>query len=181
MLFEQFEVEVSTLGERLFHIRVQVQRQQTATVVGAKRDFAARVGGNGAEPFVAIAVRQGFSDDGVPKQHARFGGQPGIVDNLFPKRGGLDFFGELGLVGIDGELLAINAVAQGGIHEGIVDAYRNVGTRNFTLFGLGVDKVFGIGMLDGDRQHQRTAAAVLGHFAGTVRIPFHKRNDARRG
>ena len=44
MFFKQVEVEIGILTERVHDIRIQVDRQQSAAVVRAKRYLAARIG-----------------------------------------------------------------------------------------------------------------------------------------
>ena len=56
MLFEEVEIEVGILGERIDYIRLEVDGQQTARIVRAKWNFTARVGGNRTIAKVGIAV-----------------------------------------------------------------------------------------------------------------------------
>ena len=68
-----------------------------------------------------------------------------------------------------------------GFHKFVFNFNRYVGPGNFALFQFCIDKAFRVGVFDGNRKHKRSAATVLGHFAGRVGIAFHKRNDSGRG
>ena len=69
----------------------------------------------------------------------------------------------------------------GGAHEIVVNLDGDVGARHLARVDLGVDEALGVGMLDGEREHQRAAAAVLRHLARRVRIALHEGHDTRRG
>ena len=178
---EFIEVERSLLRERLVDVAVQVDRQQAATVVRAQRNFAARVRRNGAESEVGVAVRHRFAQDGVPEQHARFGGLPCVEDDFVPQCARVDVFLVHRLVGIDRELLVVFFAVDYGVHEFVVDLDRNVRSGYFAGFDFGVDEVFCVRVFYRQRQHQRAAPSVLRHFARRVRISLHERHDPRRG
>jgi predicted dinucleotide-binding enzyme len=46
---------------------------------------------------------------------------------------------------------------------------------------LGIDKLLRIGVLDRDREHQRSTTTILCNLAGRVRVTLHKRNNTCRG
>ena len=168
------------LLERVVHIAQQVERQQAARIVGAERDFTAGVGRNRHEALVGIAVGHAFADDRIPEQYARLGRLPGIVDDLVPELPGVDILLVPGGIGIDRELLVVFLAGDGGTHELVVDLDRNVGARDLARVDLGVDETLGIGVLDRQREHQRTAAAVLRHLARRVGVTLHEGDDTRR-
>ena len=177
---ELVEIELRILLERVVHIAQQIERQQAARIVGAERDFTAGVGRNRHEALVGIAVGHAFADDRIPEQYARLGRLPGIVDDLVPELPGVDILLVSGVVRIDRELLVVFLAGDGGTHELVVDLDRNVGARDLARVDLGVDETLGIGVLDRQREHQRTAAAVLRHLARRVGIALHERHDTRR-
>ena len=148
VLLELGEVELGLLGKRIVDIGQQIERQQTARIVGTQGNFAARIGRNRDETLVGIAIGDALADDRIPEQHARFGRLPSIVDDLLPQLPGVDLLLVLGLVGTDGELLPVLLAGDGGTHELVVDLDRDVGAGNFAGVDLRVDEPLGIGMLD---------------------------------
>ena len=84
MLAESRHVEGGVVGEGVIDIAIEVHGDQTAAVIRAERDFAARVGGNRLEAFVLVTVGDRLSADVVPEEDAGFGGFPRIVDDLVP-------------------------------------------------------------------------------------------------
>ena len=177
MLAEQFHIEMSLRRERVFHITIQVQRQQTAAVVRTQRNLPARIGRNRPESQVGIAIRHRLADNRIPKKHTGFGRLPSIVDNLVPQLAGIDFLSKPRLVGIDRVLLHERLVFDHCLHEFIGQLHRNVGSRHLAFLHLGIDELFRIRMLDTDAQHQRAAAAVLRHLARGIGVTFHERHD----
>ena len=174
------EIERRLRGEGFVDVAVKIQRQQTARVVGAERNFAARIGRDGVEPFVGIAVGDAFAQDRIPEQHARLGRLPCVVDDLLPQRSGVYILLVHRFLGVDGELLVIGFAGDGRAHELVVDLDRDVGARHLRRVHLGVDEALGVGVLDRDGQHQRTAAAVLRHLARRVGVTLHEGDDTRR-
>ena len=73
MLLEQVEVEVRIGCEGVDDVGVEVDSQQSATVIGTEGDLAAGVGGDGAEAEVGVGVGHGFAQDGIPEEHAWLG------------------------------------------------------------------------------------------------------------
>ena len=72
MLFEQFKIEIGIRFERIHHIRVEVNSEQTAGVVWAQGDFTTWIGRYSAVSQVCITVGYGFLQNGIPEQYARF-------------------------------------------------------------------------------------------------------------
>ena len=175
---EKVEVELGLRRERIFHISVEVDGQQTAAVVRAQRNFTAGVGGDGGKAFVGIAVGHRLADYGVPEKHTGFGHRPCVSNNLIPKGAGVYLFDKLRIGRIDGVLLNEGLVFDGATHKFVGDFHRDVGTSDFAHCRLGVDKLFGVGVFDGDAEHKRAASSALRHLAGGVGETFHKRHYA---
>ena len=100
------------------------------------------------------------------------------MDDLLPEFPGVDVLLVFGIVRLDRELLVVFLPGEGRTHEIVVDLDRDVGARHLARVDLGVDEPLGVGVLD--REHQRTAAAVLRHLARRVRVTLHEGHDARR-
>ena len=181
MRLEPVKIELRLLGEGVVHIAQQVHRQQAARIVGAERNLAAGVGRNRHEALVGIAVGHALADDRIPEQHARLGRLPCVVDDFIPEFLGVDVLLVFGMVRLDRELLVVLLARDRGAHEFVVDLDRDVGARDLARIDLGVDETLGVGMLDRQREHQRSAAAVLRHLARRVGIALHERNDTRGG
>ena len=181
MAAELVEVELRLRGEGVVHIAVQVYRQQAAAVVGTERNLAAGVGGYRAEAFVGIAVGYRLTDDGIPEEHAGFGALPGVVDDFVPQRAGIYLLDVHRVVRIYREFLHVLLVVEDGTHEFVVYLDGDVGARYLARLHFGVDEIFRIRVLDGEREHQGAAPAVLRHFAGGVGVAFHEGNDTGRG
>ena len=180
VFLEELEIEVCFGSERIFHITEKIHCQQAAAVVGAERDFAAGVGGYSSEAEIVVAVGDTFADYCVPEQNARFSALPGVVDNLPPKGGGVYLLDYRGGVGMNGILLAVGAVFRRRFHEFVVDTDADIRAGDFPFDHLGVDKVFGVRMFDRGREHQRTASATLGYFAGRIAVALHEGHKAGR-
>ena len=140
MLREEVEIKLGLRRERILHISIEVDGQQTAGIVGTQGYLAAWIGGNGAESEIGVAVGHRFAGDGVPEKHARLGRFPCVVDDFRPESLGVDLFLDVGILGIDGELLYVGTLLGGGFHEFIVDAHRHIGAGHFSFGHLGVDK-----------------------------------------
>ena len=181
MRLEPVEIELRLLGEGVVHIAQQVHRQQAARIVGTERNLAAGVGRNRHEALVGIAVGHALADDRIPEQHARLGRLPCVVDDFIPEFLGVDVLLVFGMVRLDRELLVVLLACDRCAHEFVIDLDRDVGARDLARIDLGVDETLGVGMLDRQREHQRSAAAVLRHFARRVGIALHERNDTRGG
>ena len=178
---EQVVVETRVGRERVDDIRVKVDGQEPARVVRAQRYLAAGVGRDGAEAQVGIAVGQALTDDSVPEEHSRLSALPGVVHNLAPKVLGADFLSVLGRVAVDGELLHVRAVVDGGLHEVVVYLHRYIGPSHLAFGHLGVYERLAVRMLYAHRKHERTAPAVLRHLTGRVAVALHERHEACRG
>ena len=174
-------VERSLGGKWLIDIAVKVQRQQAAAVVGAQRNLATRVGRNGAETLVGIAVGDTLAQHSVPEQATRLGTLPRIVDNLLPQSCCVNLSLKQWLIRVDGELLYILLATLNAAHKLVIDLNRHVSTSHLTLNSLGIDKFLGIGVFDRKGKHQSTTAAILSHLASRVRVALHKGNDTGRG
>ena len=181
MRFEALEVEAGLLREGFVHIAEEVDGQQTARVVGAEGNLAAGVGRDRHEALVGIAVGDALADNRIPEEHAGFGRLPGVVDNLLPQLAGVDILLVERRGRINRELLVVGLALDGGTHELVVDFDGDVGARHLARVDLGVDEALGVGVLDGERQHQRTTAAVLRHLARRVGVALHEGDDTRRG
>ena len=174
------EVEIGLFGERIYYIAKQIDAKQTATVVRTERNFATWVGANCGKAQVGVTVGDAFTQYGVPEKHAWFCALPCVVHDFIPQRLGRDFFFHLRIVAIDGELLHVWFVVYGCLHKVIVDFHRHVCTRHLAFGHLRVDESFAVGMLNANRQHQRTTSSVLRHFACGVAVTFHKGHKTRR-
>ena len=102
------------------------------------------------------------------------------MDNLPPKGGGVYLLDYRGGVGMNGILLAVGAVFRRRFHEFVVDTDADIRAGDFPFDHLGVDKVFGVRMFDRGREHQRTASATLGYFAGRIAVALHEGHKAGR-
>ena len=69
MFTEQIEIEMSFAGKRIHYIGVEIDGEKSAAVVRTERDFSARIRGNRSESKIRIAVRNGFSQDRIPKEN----------------------------------------------------------------------------------------------------------------
>ena len=180
MLSELLEVEGSLRGKRIVDIRIQIERQQSATVVRTQRNFTARIGRNRLVAHIGITVGHRLANDGIPEKHTGFCRLPSIVNDFLPKRFGINRLIENRVVATDGELLLIRSFSLNGTHKLIVDFYRHIGSGNFSLFHLGINESLGIGMLDTYRKHQGAASAILSHLTGRIAVTLHKRNQSGR-
>ena len=174
------EVEIGLFGKRINHIAKQVYAKQATTVVRTERNFATRISADRAKTQVGIAVGDAFAQYGVPEKHARFCTLPCVMYDFFPQRLGRNFFLHLRVVAFDGELLHIRLIVYGCLHKVVVYFHRHVRARNLTFGHFRVDKGLAVGMLNANRQHQRTTPSVLCHLARRIAVTFHKRHKPRR-
>ena len=100
------------------------------------------------------------------------------MHDLLPQIFGTDGLLHVRIVTVHWELLHIQLIIDGCLHELIIDLHTDVGTRHLTLGHLSVDESFTVGMLDTHGEHQRTASAVLRHLTGTVAVTLHERNES---
>ena len=177
---EQLVVEVGILRKRVLDIRVEVDAEQAARVVGTQGYLATGICRHGAEAQVGIAVGDALSEYSVPEQHTGFGALPGVVHYLLPQRLGRNLLAHHRILTIDGELLHIRLVLRSTAHELVVNLHAHVSARHLALSHLCIDKGFCVGVLDADRQHQGSTTSVLGHLARTITIPLHKGHQSRR-
>ncbi len=181
MVLEKFGVELSMVGEGVVHVTVQIYGDQTAAVIGAERNLAAGIRADRAVSQIRITVGHRFAENGIPEEDSRFRRFPGIVDYFLPQCGSVYLLGDLRRFRIDGVFLDIRSSSQRGTHEFVIHLHGNIGTGHLAEFHLGIDERFGIGMLDGNGQHQSSAASVLGHFTGGVGVSLHERYHTGRG
>ena len=181
MVAELVEIEAGFGREGIVNIAVQVYGYQTAAVVRAQWYLAAGVGGDGAVAEVGIAVGHTLAQDGVPEQHTGLCRGPGVVDNLVPQLAGINLLTHQRIGRVDRVLLHKRLAVAHTPHKLIRNLHAHIGTRNLALLQLGVDKLLGIGVLDADAQHQRTATAALCHLAGGVAVALHKGDDTCGG
>ena len=85
MLNKEPGVEIGFTGEGIYDIAVKVDGHQPAAVVGAQGDLSARVGREGFESLVGIAVGNGFAENGIPEKNSRFSRFPCIMNNFVPE------------------------------------------------------------------------------------------------
>ena len=103
------------------------------------------------------------------------------MDNLLPQFGRVNLLCVLGIIGTDRILLHVGRAVLGSLHEIIIYLHGDIGSGDFSFRHLGIDELFGVGVFDGDGQHQGTATTILGHFAGGVGEALHERHHTRRG
>ena len=180
MLLEQLKIEICIFSEWVHHVRVQVDSQQTAGVIRAQRNLTTRVGSYCAESQVCIAIRNRFTQNGVPEQYARLCRLPCIVYNLLPQVAGNNFFLHFGVITINRILLNVRLAINSCLHECIVNFYRNIGSCNFSFSHLGIDECLCIRVFDSHRQHQGATSSVLCHLSGGVGVALHKRHESCR-
>ena len=181
MLAELVEVKVSILREGLFDIGIEIDGNESAAVVRTKGNLAARIGRDGAETQVGIAVGHSLTGDGVPEEHARLGTLPSIVNDFLPKLRSVNRLGVNGFLAVDRILLGIFATLRNRLHELVVDTHRHIGAGHLAFGHLGIDKRLRVRVLNAHGEHQGTTTAVLSHLAGRVGVAFHKGNKSRRG
>ena len=121
MLLEEVEVELCLLGKGVLYIAQEVERQETAAVVGAQRNLATGVGRYGAEALVGVAVGHTLTNDCIPEQYAGLCRLPSVVDNLVPKLLGIDILLYDRILRADGELLTVGATLSGSAHKLVVN------------------------------------------------------------
>ncbi len=181
MLVEKVKIEISILRKRIHHIRIQIHRQQAATVIRAQRYLPARIRRHRLKAQVRIAIRYRFPDNRIPEQYPRLGRLPRVMHDFLPYFLGIDTLGHLRVLGIDRVSLYKRLPGNRSPHKLIADFYRDIRTGNLALRHLGIDKRLRIRMLYRHAQHQRPATSVLSHLPCRVGITLHKRNQARRG
>ena len=181
VLLEQLVVEVCFLGEGVPDIRVEVDAQQSAGVVGTQGYLAAGVRRYGTETEVCITVGDALPEDGVPEEHTGLGALPCVVYDLLPECLCTDFPPHVGVVARNGELLYVGLVLSGRPHELVVYLHAHVGTRHLAFGHLGIDESLRVGMLDAHTQHQRATTTVLCHLARTITISLHEGHQTGRG
>ena len=86
--------------------------------------------------------------------------------DFLPQRRRIDFLFDLRVLGIYGELLYVGRTVNGCLHEFVVELYRDVGACHLAFRHFGIDESFRVGVLDGDTQHEGTAASVLCDLTG---------------
>ena len=85
VLLEEVEVEACLGCKRILYVCIEVDGKQSARVVRAEWNLSARVGADGLESEVGIAIGNTLAQNGVPEQHTGLGTLPSIVYNLLPK------------------------------------------------------------------------------------------------
>ena len=166
MFLKQLVVEIRVFLERIYHVRVQVDCQQTTRVVRAQRYLATRVRGNRSVTQVGVAVGHALPNDRIPEQDARFGRFPRVVNNLIPQFYRTDLFHVLRLVRIYRVFLNIITLLDNRFHELVVNFHRNISSGYFPLGHFRVNETLRIRVIDGNAQHQRSPTTVLCHLPG---------------
>src|SRR5574344_2311644 len=90
MFFEKWHVKSCFVGKWLIYVAEQVNGYQTATIIRTKRNFAARVSGNGFKSVAFVAIGNCFTVNGIPKKDTWFSGFPRIINNFVPQLAGID-------------------------------------------------------------------------------------------
>ena len=152
----------------------QIEIAQVTGRVRGQRLLAAGIGaGERIDVFdiVILAHR-------VPKNNPRLGAGVGIGDDLVPQLARLDraeYFATPAQVKV--------RVVQYSLHELVGNQHADIGVLHFSAIGVVFDgdKVFDIGMINPQGQHQGTAAAGLGDGIGTLGEQVHKGGATRRG
>jgi len=101
------------------------------------------------------------------------------VNDFSPKFRSADLVAVQHFIAGNGIALKIGFPVLHSLHEIVMQLDRHIGAGYLALFQFGVDKFFGVGMLDGYREHQCTPPSVLRHLACRVGITLHERNDPR--
>ena len=153
MLAEEVEVERSLGREGVAHIRIEVDRQQSATIVGAERYLAAWVRADGAVAEVGIAVGHALAQYRVPEQHTGLCALPCVVDNLLPQCLCINLLLIERVGTVDRVLLLIRLALDSIAHELIVYLHAHIRARYLALLHLRVDERLAVGVLDAYREH----------------------------
>ena len=148
MVGELVEIEVCLLGKRILDVTEQIDRQQSATVIRAQRNLAARIGGYRYEAFVGIAVGNTLANNRIPEQNPRFRRFPSVVNDFVPQLFGIYLLYIFRIVRVYRELLSVWLACLCGTHKFVIYLYGDVGTRNLVGVQFGIDEFLGIRMLD---------------------------------
>ncbi len=142
VFFEKLIIKTCFCCKRFIYIGIQVDGQQAATVVGAKRNFTAGIGGNRTESQIGITIGYRFVQYSIPKQYPGFGRSPGVVNNFFPQSFCVDFFGNIRVGCVNGVLLHKREVFCGGSHKFIRQFNRDIGSGHFAFGHFSVNEGF---------------------------------------
>ena len=175
MLSEEVEVKGSMVCEWILDVPIEIDRQQATAVVRAERDLSTGIGRDGLKAKVCIAVGDRLLEDGVPKEDARLGTLPRIVDDPAPELARLDDLGVLRIsLAVDREAKGKVLVVTDCLHKVVCDANRDVGACHGSLLHLGIDKVSDIRVLDGAGEHKSATTTILCHLSRRVGEALHK-------
>ena len=174
MLLEEVIIKLCLRCERVFHIAVEVDAQQTARVVWAERNLSTRVCAHRAEAEVGIAVGDALTQDSIPEEHARLGTLPCVMHNFLPQDRCRYLLFHQWVVRVDRKLLRVGFVVHGSLHKLVVELHRHVSARDLALRHLCVDERFAVGVLYAHAQHESAATAILCHLACGVAVTLHE-------
>ena len=180
MFTEKFEIEISIRSKRIYNIRVEIDRQQTAAIIRAERYFATRIGGNGTESQIGITIGYRLPYNRIPKQNSGFGRLPRIVYDFFPNGLSIDLFRYHRAITVYRILLSIRTSIDSCLHKIVGHFHRDICSGNFSFGHFGIDKRLRIGVFYRDTEHQCPASSILGNLTGGIGIAFHKRHQTGR-
>ena len=180
MFPEQLVIKISVFLERIYHIRIQVNCQQTTWIIRAQRNLSTRIRGNCSVPQICIAVRHALPNNRVPEQDTRFSRFPCVINNLIPQLYRTNLFHVFRFVRIYRIFLNIITFFDNRIHELIINFHRNISSGYFPLGHFRINETFWIRVIDGNTQHQRPPTTILRHLPGRIRITLHERNNSSR-
>ena len=169
MFAEQVEIKIGVLGERLLHVRIEVNGQQAAAVVGGKGEFRRRGWwkrcGNrdrhsNREPTRVMMVSQNNTPGSADCQ--------ALWTILFQSDWASISLVKVGLSLPMGYCWVKGVPAEAACMKPSLIFTETCGTGHLALQHLGVDEGFGVGMLDADAEHQCASTTVLGHLAGEL-------------
>ena len=174
MLLEEVIIKLCLRCERVLHIAVEVDAQQTARVVWTERNLSTRVCAHRAEAEIGIAIRDALTQDGIPKEHARLGTLPCVVHDFLPQGRCRYLLFHRRVVRVDWKLLRVWFVIYGSLHKLVIELHRHVSACDLAFRHLCIDERLAVGVLYAHAQHESAATAILCHLACGVAVTLHE-------
>ena len=178
MFLEQLVIKIRVFLERIYHVRIQVNCQQTTWVIRTQRNLSTRIRGNRSVTQIGIAVGHTLPNNRIPEQDSRFGWFPRIINNLIPQFYRANLFHVFRFVRIYRIFLNIITFFDNRIHELIINFHRNISSGYFPLGHFRVNETFRIRVIDRNTQHQGSPTTILRYLPGWVWITLHERNNS---
>ena len=171
---ELFKIEASLVRERILHIIIKIDTEQTTAVIRTKRYLSTWVCTYRPITQIGIAGGNTLTNNRIPEQDTRLSTLPCIVNNLFPKGSGVNLLTDQRIITVNWELLHIRFVIDGSIHEFVVNLHGNICTGNLPFGHLCIDKGLTVRMFNANGEHQCPSATILCDLTGRIAVTLHE-------